>query len=327
MEQEKKKIKIGFIHDSQNVFLKGHHFDNTYFHFFMEAIRQHERLEVIDVVSDETLDLRQIDEKFDAILLWENSEFGMPKDIIGIDNLDIPVIAKAGDPNRAKSSIKFHRQWNIDHYFHYFPEQLFHSLYPEKFNFTSIKFGIEEKLFQNVKPFNERIKNQILNSGAVGNKKIISRIINTIRNPKWNSYRYYYLRSKCNELSYVAYTPTLNHEYVGDNYWKLLEKYAGAIAATSLETTIKYWEIPAAGCLTFMEITKENFGEYLGFIDDETAIFINKNNYKEKFEEFLSDPENLRWKEIANAGQTYALNNFNNHKATDSLVKLIENII
>ena len=65
----------------------------------------------------------------------------------------------------------------------------------------------------------------------------------------------------------------------------------------------------------------------MGFIDDETAIFINKNNYKEKFEEFLSDPENLRWKEIANAGQTYALNNFNNHKATDSLVKLIENII
>ena len=33
-----------------------------------------------------------------------------------------------------------------------------------------------------------------------------------------------------------------------------------AIAATSVETTIKYWEIPAAGCLTFMEITEKNKG-------------------------------------------------------------------
>jgi len=321
------KIKVGFIHDSKNVFLKGHHFDNTYFHFFMEAIRKHGKMEVVDLVSDEILDLRKMKQKFDVFLLWENSEFGMPKKIIGIDDGDIPVIAKAGDPNRAKSSIKLHKQWKIDHYFHYFPEQLFHSLYPEKFDYTSIKFGIDEKLFQNVKPFKKRIRNQILNSGAVGNTKIISRIINTIRDPKWNSYRYYYLRTICNELPYVKYTPTLSHEYIGDNYCKLLEKYAGAIAATSLETTIKYWEIPAAGCLTFMEITKENFGENLGFVDNESAIFINKNNYEERFEEFLVDPENPKWEKIANAGRDYAINNFNNQKATNALVQLIENII
>ena len=47
---------------------------------------------------------------------------------------------------------------------------------------------------------------------------------------------------------------------------------------------IKYLENSAAGCLTFMEITKKNRGTYFGFIDDETAVFINQDNYKEKFD-------------------------------------------
>jgi len=34
-----------------------------------------------------------------------------------------------------------------------------------------------------------------------------------------------------------------------------------------------------------MEITKQNRGEYLGFVDDQTAVFINEKNYKDKFEE------------------------------------------
>ena len=327
MDDNKNKINIGFIHDSQNVFLKGSHFDNTYFHFFMEAIRRHDKLQVTDIIHDEILDVKKIEKKFDAILLWENSEFGMPKDIVGIEDLDIPVIAKAGDPNRAESSVKFHKKWKIDHYFHYYPEQLFHSLYPNNFNFTTIRFGIAREIYDTVKPFKERIKDQILNSGAVGTKKIISRIINSIRDPKWNANRYYYLRTKCNELPYVSYTPTLSHEYIGDNYPRLLEKFASAIAATSLETTIKYWEVPAAGCLTFMEITKENYGEHLGFIDNETSIFINKNNYKEKFNEYLSDLDNPKWEKIADAGRDYAINNFNNDIATNRLVELIENII
>jgi hypothetical protein len=176
-------------------------------------------------------------------------------------------------------------------------------------------------------PFRDRIKNKILNSGAVGNTKFLSRIINSIRNPKWNSYTYYTLRTKCNDLQYVDYTATLSHQYVGDKYNLLLQKYAGAIAATSVETTIKYWEIPAAGCLTFMEITGENKGDYLGYVDGETSIFINEDNYEQKFESFLSDPGNPKWEKIANAGRDYALENFNNEKAANSLADLMETLI
>ena len=37
-------------------------------------------------------------------------------------------------------------------------------------------------------------------------------------------------------------------------------QYCGAIASTTTNPNIKYWEIPAAGCLTFMEITEKNDG-------------------------------------------------------------------
>ena len=108
--------------------------------------------------------------------------------------------------------------------------------------------------------------------------KFISRIVNYVRNPKYNSLSTYKLRTKCNELPFVDYTSTLQHEFVGDKYTLLLQKYAAAIAAATLEPTVKYWEIPAAGCLTFMEITTKNKGEYLGFKDGESSIFINESN-------------------------------------------------
>ena len=322
-----KKIRVAFIFESSNIFLSGHHFDNTYYHFFINALKRNERLEMTYFPTKEIFDASILKDNFDIILLWQNTEFGMPKEILGIQELDIPVIADVCDPQDAKNALEFHKKWKIDHYFHYYPKELFHELFPKKFNYTSIVFGIEPSLYQNVSPFENRIKNRILNSGAIGNAKFLSRIINSIRNPKWNSYRYYTLRTKCNKLPYVDYTATLDHNFIGDRYTLLLQKYGAAIAATSVETTIKYWEIPAAGCLTFMEITKKNKGNYLGFIDNETSIFIDENNYQEKFREFLSDQENPKWKKIANAGREHAIANFNNDKACESLVDLMKTLI
>ena len=130
----------------------------------------------------------------------------------------------------------------------------------------------------------------------------------------------------CNELSYVDYTSPLEHQYVNDRYPLLLSKYAAAIAATTSFPTIKYWEIPAAGCLTFMEITEKNNGAYTGFIDGKSAIFINENNFKEKFNEYLSDIENPKWGKIANEGRNHALTNLNNDQAVKSLVDLIREL-
>ena len=169
----KEKINVALIYKSNYIFFSGKHFDTTYYHFFIEALKRNPKLKISFFPTEDIFDASTLHGKFDVILLWENSLFGMPQEIKNIQDVDIPVIAKAGDPNRAKSSIRLHKKWKIDYYFHYFPEPLFYEWYPHNFKYKSIKFGIEPAIYQSLKPFNERMKNKILNSGAIGNKKII----------------------------------------------------------------------------------------------------------------------------------------------------------
>ena len=76
-----------------------------------------------------------------------------------------------------------------------------------------------------------------------------------------------------------------------------------------------------------MEITNENHANYLNFKDGENAIFINENNYQQKFEEFLESINNPIWEQIANAGRNHVLKNFTNDIAVKSLVELFKKII
>ena len=322
-----KKYKVAFIYEKSNVYLSGKHYDNVYYHFFMNALKRNQLLDVTYFPTEKIFDAMQLKNKFDVILLWENNTYGMPEEIYNIENLDIPVIAKAADAAQAKKSIPFHKKWKIDYYFHFNPSDYFHELYPKNFNYKTIFIGIEPSLYENLTPFTKRIKNKILNSGNVGNTKLFSRLITKIKNPRWNALKQYYLRTLCSNLSYVDYTSTLQHEYVNDKYPLLLQKYATAIAACTYQPVIKFWEIPAAGCLTFLEVTEKNRANLLGFRDNETAIFINEENYKQKFEEYLSEPNNPKWKKIADDGRKFALENFNNDQAVNSLVALIKNLI
>ena len=322
-----KKYKVAFIYEKSNVYLSGKHYDNVYYHFFMNALKRNQLLDVTYFPTEKTFDAMQLKNNFDVILLWENNTYGMPEEIYNIENLDIPVIAKAADAAQAKKSIPFHKKWKIDYYFHFNPSDYFHELYPKNFNYKTIFIGIEPSLYKNLTPFTKRIKNKILNSGNVGNTKLSSRLITKIKNPRWNALEQYYLRTLCSNLSYVDYTSTLQHEYVNDKYPLLLQKYTTAIAACTYQPVIKFWEIPAAGCLTFLEVTEKNRANLLGFRDNETAIFINEENYKQKFEEYLTNPDNPKWGKIAANGKKFALENFNNDKAVNSLVALIKNLM
>lgn len=321
------KIKVAFIFHKDNYFLSGNHFDNTYYNFFIKALKRNKRLLVKDIKTEDEFDCSKLKGEIDVILLWENSLFGMPKELFNIKNLEIPVISRTGDPSRAKKSKLLHDKWKINYYFDFFSESFFHKIYPNEFNYKKIFYGVEKSLFENLKPFSERIKNKILNSGNIGNDKFFSKIINDIRNPKWNNYRCKVLRTKCTKLEFVDYNFTQNTEYVNDRYPILLQKYQSAIAADTYTPVQKYWEIPAAGCLTFMEITEKNEGMHTDFKDNETAIFINEKNYEEKFYEYLNNQENPKWKEIAESGNKFALKNFNNDRAAESLVNLMEKLI
>ena len=323
-----KKIRVALIYEKSNIFMTGTHFDNTYYHFFMDALQRNENLEVTNFPTEKIFDAKVLKNKFDIILLWSNHWFGMPEEIIGIQDIEIPVVARAADPGDQNMAIKNHKKWKIDYYFHFIPESYFHKMYKSNFKFKNIIFGLESSLYQNVKPFKDRIKNRILNTGACGSNKITNKIYwflkdRTVDNP----YIGYKLRTMCNKLPYVDYTSTLLHEYVNDNFPKLLEKYQCVIAAHTDTPNINFWEKAAAGCLTFMEITEKNRGEYLGFVDEENTIIINEKNYKEKFEMYLADVDNPKWGKIANAGRGHVLKNLNNDKAVESLVKVFEELI
>ena len=325
-----KKIRVAFIYKKLNIFLNLKHFDTTYYHFFMDALKRNSRIDVTYFPSNNEFDTNKLKGKFDIILLYENWNNNVPDKLIGIEHVGIPVIARCGDFHATKKYdiISFHEKYNIDYYFGFSHQNYFYKFYPKKFKYKTIIFGLEKSLYQNISPFETRIKNKILLSGSIAHKNLSMKLKWKLKKPSdGDSIFEYKLRTICSDLPYVDYTPTLNHNYIGDRYPLLLEKYMTSIAATTNFPTIKYWEIPAAGCLTFMEITEQNMGEYLGFVDNETAIFINDKNYKEKFEEYLSDIENPKWAKIAFEGKKYALNELNNDKAVESLVNLMATLI
>lgn len=324
------KIRVAFIYKKNYAFLSGTHFDNTTYHFFMNALRRNKNLEMTYFPSNNTFDVNQLKGKFDAILLPNNNTDGTPDELIGISDVGIPVLCRTGDPHSAKrhNQYIFHEKWKIDYYFNFIPQSYFYKFYPKHYKYETVVFGLEPSLYQNIRTFQDRIKKKILNSGAVANKKRLSRIITRmIHGDSSSAWDHYKLRTLCNQLPYVDYTSTLDHKYVNDNYAELLMKYAAAIAATTNFPTIKYWEIPAAGCVTFMEITERNNGAHLGFIDGQTSIFINEQNYKKKFEEYLDDLQNPKWEEIANNGRKYVMENLNNDKAAESLAKIMESLL
>lgn len=326
-----KKIRISFVYRDCLSLSEKSFF--SYFHnFYFKALLRNDDIEINHVISDKKFDVEKLRGKTDAILIYENFDTGhccLPEELVGIKKLSIPVISKVGDPWQAKNfDVKeCHEKYKIDAYFGPWPTDFFYKYYPSYFKFKSILFGIEPSLYENVTPFKDRIKNRILNSGAVVNMKITNRLFQKLFRGDSDPMRHYKLRTICNRLPYIDYTSTLGHEYIGNKYPALLNKYTSAIAATSDTFTIKYFEIPAAACLTFMEITDRNYGKTLGFKDGETAIFINENNYREKFAEYLNDVDNPKWEEIAYAGRTFALENFTNDKGVESLVQLIKELI
>lgn len=323
----KEIIKAALPYKNSNDFMTGKFYDNTYFHFFVSALKRNPNIQVTYFPVETTFDTSILENNFDLVLLWSNADYGNPDKLLGVEKLNIPIIARVGDPSDAKNSIKNHDKFKIDQYFHFWSEEFFYHYYPKNFKFKTIIFGLEPSLYEKISPFETRIKNKILNSGGVGNTKFLSKIINKIKNPEFNSLDVYRLRTQCNSLSYVDYTSTLKHKFVNDKYSDLLQKYRASIAASTLTFVVKMLEIPAAGCLSFLEVSKKNKCEYVGFQDEKNAIFINEDNYRDKFDEFISDPNNSKWEKIANAGRKLVMEEMNNDKAVESLVDLMKKTI
>jgi len=213
-----KKLRVAFVYKKDASYLTGKHFVNTIYHFWMNALKRNSRMEITYCPTDDIFDATKLKNKIDAVLLYQNHDLNMPKEITGIKELGVPIISGLIDPHHEIDRRYFHEKYNIDCYISIIPEKYFHRFYPSDFMYKQLFWGLEPSLYSQITPFNNRIENKILNSGAIGNPKTISKIINYIRKPHSNSYNQYKLRTKCNQLSYVDYTPTLQHEYINDKY-------------------------------------------------------------------------------------------------------------
>ena len=326
-----KKIRVSLVYKKSYNYFQPDHFDQTSYDFFFKALKRNIQLEISYYPCEKKFDVSKIKGKCDVILLPNNSTDGSPDVLIGIKNSNIPVISRTGDPYDAKkyNQIEFCEENKIDYLFSSIPDSFIYKYYPKNIKQKIIIFGLEPELYQNVPPFKTRIKDRILITGKMGRTDLKNRAANYILNPRRSGWHLYKLRTLCKDLDYVEYAGI--NEKLSDNknqdYPAYTSKYCAIIAATTFYPTLKYWENAAAGCLTFMEITEKNNGYFLGYKDNETAIFINEKNYKEKFQQYLSDPDNPKWEQIANAGREYTMNNLTNDHAVSSLVELMKEII
>ena len=325
------KIKVALIYKKSYNYFQPDHFDQTSYNFFFKALKRNIQLEISYYPCEKKFDVSKIKGKCDVILLPNNSTDGSPDVLIGVKNSNIPVISRTGDPHDAEryNQIEFCEKNKVDYLFSSLPDSLIYKYYPKNIKQKIIIFGLEPELYQNVPPFKTRIKDRILITGKMGRTDLKNRAANYILNPRRSGWHLYKLRTLCKDLDYVEYAGI--NEKLSDNknqdYPAYTSKYCAIIAATTFYPTLKYWENAAAGCLTFMEITEKNNGYFLGYKDNETAIFINEKNYKEKFQQYLSDPDNPKWEQIANAGREYTMNNLTNDHAVSSLVELMKEII
>jgi len=324
-----KKIKLAIIYKKSYNYFQPSHFDKTTADFFLRAFERNKELDVKYYPCEKNFDVLKIKNKCDVILLPSTINDGSPDKLENIKKVGIPVVARTGDPHYEKrwNQVDFIEKNHINLMFSSHSDEYIYEFYPRKIKHKTIIYGLEKQLYEKIIPFKERIKDRILCTGATGKTNFKSKIANVILNPKSSGWYFYKLRTLTTRLPYVDYSGIKKGKYPDDDYPTYLTRYRASIAATTFYPTLKYWENAAAGCLTFMEITNKNYGEFLGFVDNESAIFINEKNYEKKFQEFLEDADNPKWEKIANSGREYAMNELNNDKAVEKIVDIFKSII
>ena len=323
------KIKVALIYKKSYNYFQPEHFDRTTYNFFMVALKRHPRLEICYYPVDNYFNTEKLRGKTDIILLPNNWTDGAPDRLENIKEVGIPVISRTGDPHSAEkyNQVEFMEKNKIDLLFSSHPDSYIYKFYPKHTKHRTIIYGLEKQLYEKVIPFKERIKDKILCTGATGKTNIKSKIANAILNPKRSGWYFYKLRTLTTKLPYVQYSSIKDGKYPNDDYSTYLTRYRASIAATTFYPTLKYWENAAAGCLTFMEITEKNNGKFIGFKDNESCIFINEDNYEKKFQEFLSDPNNPKWEEIAQSGRDFAMNELSNDNAAEKIVEIMDKLM
>jgi len=121
----------------------------------------------------------------------------------------------------------------------------------------------------------------------------------------------------------VQHTLTNNTTPKGKDYGSFLSRFAGALALYDWYPIPKYFEIPLAGCVTFVQWHDE-MGD-LGFEHGKNCIIVDKQNFELNVEHFKHNIED--YQNIATAGRELIEDNYtSNHFADFVYTKCKESI-
>lgn len=295
-------MKIALIYDRKNPRLSGHWYWNHHHRFFMKGLPENPRVDVtkFSFNKDEEYDCLTL-KNFDVLLFCCAPYWAK---FLNADKVKGLKVGQSGDSHEINENyITAYRRLGIENVFNDQTKIYAKKFLPKDIKYHQIVFGINEEVYTANKPWISRRKDKILLSGTL-----------------WSSYLYE-LRKACSKLEYVIYK-----RFPG-KYSDVLNQYRAAIAASTFYSVAKYWEMPACGCLTFMEATEENGCKDLGFIDGHNAIFIDKNNFISRMREYIDNPDDPNWKAIANNGRDFVLTNYENEIQLNKFIDILEGLL
>lgn len=308
-------IKFALLYYEDDRGINGRHWKRNNHRFFQEELPQHPEISMFRYPINGGFDCNVIADA-DVVMLWSLMKYNVgPMMLRGFEDLKAYKIARAPDAWQIDGDYnKDLKKYGIDLLVSFQSPNCQYTYLEEEANYQRFILGIDQVTYKCLHNWEDR-KNEILSSGVLTSD---------------NSWKWFYrFRTECARSSLVTHvnkstSNEYNAEYLGTDYWRLLSRYKAAIACMSFTSVLKYFEIPMSGCLMFAEVTELNQIEELGFEDGVNCIYIDKGNYKERFQEFLDSPNNPKWKKIADAGRSLVLENYTNRKEVDRFVNYIK---
>jgi len=294
-------MKLAFVYNIDDVGMSGTHWTNNAYRFFIKGLTRFAGIEHETFAVRQEVDCKRF-AGFDAVIFYSLENL-CP---IGLDKLNAIKVVRAPDPHAITLEwVQTVGRGKVDLIINHHTPEYMYSYLPTCLNYEQIIFGITKELHTNP-PFDKRL-NAIVQAGEIGRDQ------------------FYRLRKKCCALQGVEHV-TKSFGYTGDRYPALLSQYKAGIAACTVSSVYKYFEVPACGCLSFMEVNERNGCDNLGSVDGKSAVFISESNYKSKIAEYVADPDNPRWRAIARKGRQVVMTQYENEAQIAKLLRAIEEV-
>jgi hypothetical protein len=310
-------IRLAFVFNPDNPYLCGKRYQVNFRKWFLEALPRAEGLRVDFITNAQRLDLQPVSKLYDAWLFFDAMEWGLPPVLTGVDKIKAVKVCHIGDAHGVNKLSKAFggtkldccQRFGFDYYFFQHSPSYFYRHYPADFRYWWIPMGVDAELYREVKPWSERRFDKVLLTGCLGSE-------------------YYPLRTRLADHPMVRYEKPGSYsgwdsyapgKWDEDRYKLLLEEW-GASIASGYSVVNKYFEIPAAGCLTFAHIDGDNGCGVIEFDPDE-VVLVNNATADAKIAEFLERPADPKWNVRAALGRNYVMENFCHDKTVQMLVE------